>query len=193
VLEKACADLDQWHQMGHRRVRMAVNVSARQLERQEFVVKVEELLQRYGLPPGSLELELTETGIMSGSERGSETLRALEALGVSLAVDDFGTGYSSLAYLKRLSVDRLKIDRSFIQDIPLHADDAEIAATIIAMARQLKLSVVAEGVENEAQEAFLRQQGCELVQGFYYSSALSAVSLLELLADSSAPDLPAER
>ncbi len=187
VLDQACADLDRWRRLGYEQVRMAVNVSARQLERPKFVGRIEKLLKRYRLPPGTLELELTETGIMSGSERGSETLQALEAIGVSLAVDDFGTGYSSLAYLKRLSVDRLKIDRSFIQDIPKHADDAEIAATIIAMARQLKLSVVAEGVETEAQEAFLRLQGCELVQGFYYSPALPIEALLDLLASSAEP------
>jgi EAL domain-containing protein (putative c-di-GMP-specific phosphodiesterase class I) len=142
-----------------------------------MVELVRAVLADTGLPAHCLELELTESVIMGQAEQAIATLDTLKALGVRLAVDDFGTGYSSLAYLKRFPIDKLKIDRSFVDGVADDADDRKIAATIIAMARSLNLGVLAEGVETEQQLAFLRLYGCDQYQGYLFSKPLAAEHL----------------
>ncbi|PWC75038.1 GGDEF domain-containing phosphodiesterase [Azospirillum sp. TSH64] len=170
VLEEACRTATRWA-LDHGPVPVAVNVSARQLADPGFARLVEQVLQRHGTPPNLLELEITETVIMKDVRHHLPTLNRLRALGVRIAIDDFGTGYSSLAYLRQLPVDVLKIDRSFVNDLP-HAPD--IASTVIALAQRLLLSTVAEGVETAEQRHWLAEAGCDCLQGFLISRPLAA-------------------
>jgi EAL domain-containing protein (putative c-di-GMP-specific phosphodiesterase class I) len=140
------------------------------------------LLKETGLDPDCLELEITESMLLEQGPGALHTLERMRSLGVSLSIDDFGTGYSSLAYLKRLPVHKLKIDQSFVRGIPDDLRDMEIAATIIAMARNLRLEVLAEGVETVEQLAYLRSRGCDLAQGYYFSPPVPAQELTTLLA-----------
>ena len=181
VLRTACDQLQAWLALGVPPLTLAVNLSPRQFQQHGLVGRVREILQQGGLPPELLELEITEGAIMRQGAQAIATLDAFKALGVRLAIDDFGTGYSSLAYLKRFPIDTLKIDRSFVQDIPHDSNDMEIAATIIAMARNMRLKVVAEGVETPAQLAFLRAQGCDACQGYLFSQPLPAADIERLL------------
>ena len=174
VLREACLTLRRWHQHGLDGLAMSINVSVLQLLRGDFPGVVERVLAETGLPPASIELELTESVVMANAEQTADTLRALRRLGVSLAIDDFGTGYSSLSYLKRLPINTLKIDKEFVDDLTMGSDDAAITTTIIAMARSLGLNVVAEGVETEAQMRFLRDHLCDEIQGFWLSPPLEA-------------------
>ncbi|TVO60383.1 EAL domain-containing protein [Denitromonas ohlonensis] len=174
VLETACAQAQAWRAAGVADLVIAVNLSGRQLQQRDLVSVVAEVLERTGLPADRLKLELTESMIMDHGEEAIALLRALKALGVSLSIDDFGTGYSSLAYLKRFPIDEMKIDRGFVRETPDDASDAEIVATIIAMARNLKLRVVAEGVETQRQLDFLIGLGCSACQGFLVSPGLPA-------------------
>jgi EAL domain-containing protein (putative c-di-GMP-specific phosphodiesterase class I) len=150
-------------------MRMAVNVSVVQLQQSDFVAQVRSALTLSGLPPNCLELEITEGAVVADLLDALDKLHQIKALGVELAVDDFGTGYSSLSYLKQMPVDRLKIDQSFVRDIPGSADDCAIVRAILAMASNLKLQVIAEGVESEDQLAFLRDEGCQEIQGYLLS------------------------
>ncbi|CAO3362237.1 putative bifunctional diguanylate cyclase/phosphodiesterase [Azospirillum palustre] len=170
VLEEACRTATRWA-LDHGPVPVAVNVSARQLADPGFARLVEQVLQRHGTPPNLLELEITETVIMKDVRHHLPTLNRLRDLGVRIAIDDFGTGYSSLAYLRQLPVDVLKIDRSFVNDLP-HAPD--IASTVIALAQRLLLSTVAEGVETAEQRHWLAEAGCDCLQGFLISRPLAA-------------------
>ena len=181
VLRVACRQAWLWQAEGLPPLRMAVNVSARQLHYGDFRQRVEQVLADTGLPASWLDLELTESSIMADPESAIAALAAVRGLGVQLAVDDFGTGYSSLAYLKRLPVDCLKIDRAFVAGIPDDSEDVAIAQTILAMARTLHLMVVAEGVETESQRDFLRAQGCDEGQGYLFSKPVPAESLAEIL------------
>jgi len=138
-------------------------------------------LDKTGFPASHLELELTESALMTHESEAAEILNQLRQLGVRLAIDDFGTGYSSLAYLKRFPLDVLKIDKSFVDDIPHKKDDMEIAATIVAMAHTLRLKVMAEGVETEEQLAFLKSQGCDCYQGYLMSQPVPAAQFEQLL------------
>ena len=184
VLRTACAQASSWSQAGQPPLTVSVNLSGRQLQQPRFVQQVADILGRTGLPASQLKLELTESTIMGRGEEAVAQLTDLRALGLSLAIDDFGTGYSSLAYLKRFPIDELKIDQGFVRDIPLDINDMEIAATIIAMARNLKLKVVAEGVETPEQLAFLTQQGCHAFQGYLYSRPVPAAEFDRLLSAS---------
>jgi diguanylate cyclase (GGDEF)-like protein/PAS domain S-box-containing protein len=157
---------------------LAVNISGRQFSEAEFVNRLSALLRRTGVPPSLVELELTETVLMADTETAVQALDSLNALGVRLSVDDFGMGYSSLAYLKRFPLDTLKIDRSFIRDIPHDTDDAVIVEAILAMSRRLNLTVVAEGVETEAQRDFLRFHRCERVQGYLYARPMPMAEVM---------------
>lgn len=168
VLETACRQARQWHDAGFGALRMAVNISARQFKRTDFIERLDGILQSTGLDPEQLEVELTESIVMERSEDTLLTLTDLKVRGIKLAIDDFGTGYSMLGYLKYFPIDRIKIDRSFVRDITVDSDDAAITEAIVAMAHSLKLKVIAEGVETEAQLDFLRRCGCEEVQGFYF-------------------------
>ena len=158
-----------------------MNVSPRQFRRDDFVEHDRTTCSHTGLDPGWLELEITENMVMHDGEHMVEMLRAIKRLGVQIAVDDFGTGYSSLSYLQRFPVDRLKIDRSFVRDIAADADDAAIVRTIIALGHNLGLKVLAEGVETEAQLAFLKSNDCDEMQGYHFSKPVSAWRMRKLL------------
>ncbi len=177
VLEEACRQAQLWRQMGWPALGMSVNLSALQFRRPGLVETVAGALERSGLPPRLLELELTESILLEDVEKNLDTVHQLKALGVRLSIDDFGTGYSSLSYLKRFAVDRLKIDRSFVRDISTDPDDAAIVRAVIQLARSLRLGIIAEGVETQEQLAFLRNEGCEEVQGYLYSRPLTAAAL----------------
>lgn len=183
VLHTACSYAAQWQQAGLPPVTVAVNVSARQLQERDFVRQVEEVLRTTGLAPYYLELELTESAVMSDPELMARQLQELKDLGCQIALDDFGTGYSSFSHIKRFYFDRLKIDKSFVRDITTNPDDAAIAQTIITMARGLRLRVIAEGVESEGQLQHLRQQGCDEVQGYHISPPLPAGDAARLLGE----------
>jgi EAL domain-containing protein (putative c-di-GMP-specific phosphodiesterase class I) len=173
VLEQACAQAAIWQRAGLPPFRLAVNVSAREFTR-TLPARVDDTLQRYGLEPQWLELEITESTLMHDIEAVIAIMDRISALGVALSLDDFGTGYSSLSYLKRFPIDTLKIDRSFTTGIPADASDCAIASTIIGMGRKLGHRVIAEGVETLEQLDFLRQHGCDEVQGYLYGRPLPA-------------------
>jgi EAL domain-containing protein (putative c-di-GMP-specific phosphodiesterase class I) len=156
-----------------------VNVSAVQFRQDGFSKLAREILEEARLAPEYLELELTESLLMSNADVTLRVLKELKAMGLKLAVDDFGTGYSSLSYLKQLPVSKLKIDRSFIRDVALNPDDAAIAAAIISMAKSLSLKVIAEGIENEDQMSLLRSHRCDEIQGYYFSKPLTVERLLD--------------
>ncbi len=181
VLRTACAQLRVWLDEGMPQLRVAVNLSVRQLLQKNFADTVEAVLRDTRLPPELLELEITESTLMEHAQDTLQALHRLRQLGVRLSIDDFGTGYSSLSYLKRFPVDIIKIDRSFVRDVPQDADDAAIIAGIIALAHSLRLEVVAEGVETEAQLNYLRAQRCDLLQGYYLSPAVPAKQFGELV------------
>ena len=185
VLQTACAQLATWHAAGFLKLRMCVNLSVRQFRNLNLVATVGRALAASAVDPADLELEITES-IMVEEQVVVDTLRELNALGVHFSIDDFGTGYSSLSYLKRLPIDTLKIDRSFVMDIPNNADDAAIAQAIIALAQSLGMRVVAEGVESLEQNRFLQQNGCDAMQGYYFSKPLSAEDLTRVLQKSKA-------
>jgi diguanylate cyclase (GGDEF)-like protein/PAS domain S-box-containing protein len=174
VLREACLKVAKWQHLGLPGLNVSVNVSALQLLRGDFPGVVGRVLGETGLPPGSLELELTESVVMSNAPQSADKLRALRDLGVSLAIDDFGTGYSSLAYLRRLPFTTIKIDKEFVDDLTQGSEDAAITTTVLAMARSLGLRVVAEGVETEAQLEFLREHHCDEIQGFWLAPPLEA-------------------
>ncbi|MGE5505395.1 MAG: EAL domain-containing protein [Actinomycetota bacterium] len=180
VLRTACAQCRSWHDMGLPPVRIAVNVSALQFRETDVPAVVARALADSGLPPQYLELELTETVLMQRVEEVSQVLRQLRAMGVRISIDDFGTGYSSLNYLKRMPIDALKIDRSFVHDLSEDGDDAEIVSTIINLAHNLKLKAIAEGVETPEQAAFLKAKGCDEVQGYLISRPVSGEDLVSL-------------
>ena len=186
VLDAACRQLWWLNSQGWTGVRMAVNLSARQLKQDDLIPWIEQLLAVHGVRAADLELEITESVAMENPEAMIGILRRLRELGVTLAIDDFGTGYSSLAYLKLLPIQRLKLDRSFVSDIESDHNDAIICSATIALAHSLGLEVVAEGVETEAQYSFLRYLGCDLIQGYYFSRPLAADVVEDFLKQSSA-------
>ncbi len=166
MLRTACTQARAWHESGYTDLLVSVNLSSRQLSLPDFTDRVETILAETGCDPTRIELEITESSVMAQPETAIAQLAALRDLGLNLAMDDFGTGYSSLSYLKRFPLNRLKIDRSFISGIPDDSNDVVITQTIVLMAKQLGLSVVAEGVETEAQKTFLLENDCADVQGF---------------------------
>ena len=178
VLEQACQQFAHWHRAGVSLQRIAVNVSARQFRQDDFIDIVKNAIAKAGIRPDQLELELTESILIDDIEHTLDALTRLRAIGVRTAIDDFGTGYSSLNYLKQFPVDTLKIDRSFIQNLPHNADDAQITRTIIAMAHNLGMGVIAEGVETQAQLDFLISARCEEVQGYLFSRPVPQDELL---------------
>ena len=190
VLDSACAQLRAWQEDGLTPVPVAVNLSAKQFHQQNIAAIVMRALQDHGVDPRLLELEITESTAMRNAEATGTTLRNLKALGVRIAIDDFGTGYSSLSYLKRFPIDSLKIDRSFVTELPGNQDDATIAQAIITMAHALRLKVVAEGVETRAQLEFLTANGCDEIQGYYFSRPLPAEQCTQLLRDKRKLPLP---
>lgn len=192
VLRAACEQACKWQQSGLPPVSIAVNLSARQFLNEGLLATVSQIIADTQLNPALLELEITESLMVRNPDQAAELLQALKMMGVRLALDDFGTGYSSLSYLKRFPFDSVKIDRSFIQDLPYDSDDAAITRAVIAMAHSLRLSVTAEGVESDAQIEFLRASGCDAVQGNFFSPALTAPELEHLLRGSPQRDLAAQ-
>ncbi len=181
VLRTACAQVSQWRTGGLSVVPVAVNVSAVQFRNDNFCTLVRQVLHESGLPPAYLELELTERMLLSNADRTSSQLNELKSIGVKVAIDDFGTGYSSLSYLKQFRVNKLKIDRSFVKDLPTDGDDAAITTAIISMAKSLKLTVIGEGVETEEQVAFLREHHCDEAQGYYFSKPVTPEEMFRKL------------
>jgi len=181
VLRTACEQLRVWHDAGWPALRMAVNLSPRQFQTAGLAESVERALTALDCDPGLLELEITENILLRHTVTTVEALDAFRRLGVRIAIDDFGTGYSSLSYLRRYSIDTLKIDRSFVHDVPGDADDSDLASAIIVLTQSLKLDVIAEGVETEAQHKFLRERGCHVMQGYLFSRPLPADELTVLL------------
>ncbi|KDD68296.1 putative bifunctional diguanylate cyclase/phosphodiesterase [Pseudomonas mandelii] len=177
VLDQACKQLRDWHDQGFADLRMAVNLSTVQLHHAELPRVVNNLLQMYRLPPRSLELEVTETGLMEDISTAAQHLLSLRRSGALIAIDDFGTGYSSLSYLKSLPLDKIKIDKSFVQDLLDDDDDATIVRAIIQLGKSLGMQVIAEGVETPEQESYIISEGCHEGQGYLYSKPLPAREL----------------
>ena len=181
VIQAACRQIAAWRDSEVGPVHVAVNVSSRQFAEGDLEGEVTHALAQHGVAPELLELELTETALMSNAERTIVVLGKLKKIGVKVAIDDFGTGYSSLAYLQRFPIDKLKIDIAFVRNITSNPNDAAIALAIVSMAHSLKLSVVAEGVESRPQLEYLRRNRCDEIQGFYFSRALPALELGQMI------------
>ncbi|WP_374584608.1 EAL domain-containing protein [Pseudoduganella sp.] len=177
IIEAACRQIAAWLRTPVGGVHVAVNVASRQFVEGDLENEVKEALERHQVPPELLELELTETALMSNAERTIQVLTALKELGIKVAIDDFGTGYSSLAYLQRFPIDKLKIDIAFVRDITTNPNDAAIALAIISMAHSLKLRVVAEGVETRPQLEYLRRNRCDEIQGYFFSRPLAPAEM----------------
>ena len=190
VVDTACAQAMKWFRGGHRELTVAVNVSPAEIRRGNVPERIRLAIERAEMNPEYFEVEITESMVMDSAESFIDTLHALKRIGVMIAIDDFGTGYSNLSYLKRFPIDTLKIDQSFIRDIVTDTDDAVIVRAIIAMAHQLKLDVVAEGVETEAQASFLRRNHIDLVQGFLFAPPLDVISFSRLLDTHMSQPLP---
>jgi diguanylate cyclase (GGDEF)-like protein len=180
VLHEACRQAVQWHEAGHR-VGIAVNVAARQLDRDAFVEEVREAIELTGIDPAALTLEITETTIMSNAEETAERLAAVKDLGVRVAIDDFGTGYSSLAYLQRFPVDALKIDRSFITRLREDADGQTLIKTLVQLGKSLSIETLAEGIEQEQELSLLREESCDTGQGFLFARPLEVEDCVPFL------------
>ncbi len=184
VLQTACRQVAQWYREGLNPGVMAVNVAARQLQDYALLDVVKKALRETGCQSAWLEIELTESSIMTQTRQAIAVMNELCELGVKLAIDDFGTGYSSLAYLRQLPIDKLKIDRSFVMNVAENVDDVAIVRAVTVLGKTLNLEVIAEGVETAAQEALLREEGCDVVQGYYYSKALPADEAKNFLTQS---------
>ena len=182
VLRQVCRQLCAWRDAGLPPLTVAVNLSARQFRQENLAEAIRKILAETGCDPAAVELEITESTAMEHADESAAVLNTLHRLGLGIAIDDFGTGYSSLSYLKRFPVDKLKIDRSFIMDIPADLNDAAIARAIIQMATSLGLTVVAEGVETQAQRDFLALHGCRLLQGYWYAKPMDAGAFAEFAA-----------
>jgi len=188
VMRKSCRQMQQWLQAGYAIQRMAVNVSAVQLQRGSFVEMVKAVLAETNLAPHYLELEITESVIMKKEGWGIKTLNQLQEMGIRLTIDDFGTGFSSLSYLKRLPVKKIKIDQSFVHDIPDDSNGVAITQAIVAMSESLQFIVVAEGVETKAQHTLLKSLGCHEAQGNLFQHAVSAETISGLMSGARSPD-----
>jgi diguanylate cyclase (GGDEF)-like protein/PAS domain S-box-containing protein len=185
VLREACRQNQEWRKLGLMKITMAVNISSVQFRQKNLGETIKAILSESGLTPSGLELEITEGVVMQDAEATILLLEDMKAMGLKLSVDDFGTGYSSLSYLKRFPIDKFKIDQSFVRDLTTDTDDAVIVSTIISMAHSLKLKVIAEGVETAEQLAFLKHQGCDEIQGYYFSQPVSAEEFTKLLSSGS--------
>lgn len=180
VLHAACQQGAAWHRQGHQHLTVAVNVSVRQMAAENFIQDVTEALETSGFPPQFLELEITES-LLQELELSRRVLWQLRSMGIRIAVDDFGTGFSSLSYLKHLPLDRIKIDQSFVQDLPGHANDMAIVRAIIGLSKTFEMEVTAEGIETEAQLEFLCAQGCPMGQGYLFARPMPPQELAQLL------------
>jgi EAL domain-containing protein (putative c-di-GMP-specific phosphodiesterase class I) len=181
VIREACRQIAAWHAAGLPLVTVGVNLSALQFRHQDLVQVLSNALAAYQLPGSCLDVEVTESVIMDDMDATIQTIRAIQSMGIRMSIDDFGTGYSSLAYLKRFKADKLKIDRSFVRDIPDDQDDTAITRAIINMAKNLNMQVVAEGVETIEQWSFLEEHGCDQVQGYLLAKPMAAELVEPLL------------
>ncbi|MEZ5505811.1 MAG: EAL domain-containing protein [Gammaproteobacteria bacterium] len=182
VFQQTCEKMAAWRKQGIEFGRVSINVSAHQFKRRDFADWLLYQLRHYQIDPTKLEIEITESALMEDVEHSLAVLEQLQQEKLRIAIDDFGTGYSSLSYLRRFPISTLKIDKAFIDDIELDKGTLELTQTVIAIAKSLKLGVIAEGVESWGQYRLLHEQGCDEVQGFYLSRALSEADLLELVA-----------
>jgi EAL domain-containing protein (putative c-di-GMP-specific phosphodiesterase class I) len=183
ILEQACRQLKRWESMGVPVPRVAINLAAVHFRQPGLHEQVRDVLERHGVEPDLIELELTERSLMEDTESTRACLYALKDIGLRLAIDDFGTGYSCLSYLRRFPLDVLKIDRSFVSDLATSADAQAICGAILSIARQLSLDAVAEGIESERQLAYLTKHGCQFGQGYYFSRPVGPQSVARLMAD----------
>ena len=190
VIREACRQMGVWRQAGLTEIKVAVNVSAYQFRRGGLEALIVEALARHGVEPSHLMLELTESMLMAEPEEAVARMTALKRIGLRLSLDDFGTGYSSLAYLSRFPIDQMKIDRSFVNDIVTDPGAATIATSVIALAHRMRLGVVAEGVETEAQAGYLRQNGCDEMQGYLFSRPVPAEAFAELVRQGKSLPVP---
>jgi EAL domain-containing protein (putative c-di-GMP-specific phosphodiesterase class I) len=181
VLRTACTQNRNWQQTGLPQVPVAVNLSARQFQQENLIESIARILAETELDSRFLLIELTESTIMKNAELAIESLKELKAMGIQIAIDDFGTGYSSLSYLKRFPIDALKIDKSFVHDCIDNADDAAIVTAIISMAHSLKVKVIAEGVETERQQEFLKTLNCDRMQGYLFSRPVTPEAISSML------------
>jgi EAL domain-containing protein (putative c-di-GMP-specific phosphodiesterase class I) len=181
ILLESCQAAKRWIDSGMVPIKVSVNLSSRQFQDPKLFSMIEQTLAITQLKAKYLELEITESMVMTDIENNNRALQQMQKLGISIAIDDFGTGYSSFSYLKALPLDTLKIDRSFVMDIPNDETDMEITAAIIAVAHKLKLNVVAEGIETKEQESFLTSEGCDIGQGYLFSKPIAEEELIKLL------------
>jgi EAL domain-containing protein (putative c-di-GMP-specific phosphodiesterase class I) len=182
TLRRVCERARKWQEQGIH-LPIAVNLSASQFHQPELVKELASIFKATGISAPTLELEITESMVMRDPDRAAAIMEQLRAMGVQLSIDDFGTGHSSLGYLKRFPIDRLKVDRSFVRDLPHNGDDVAITRAVIAMAHSLKMSVVAEGVEHQNQFDLLRAEGCDEFQGYFCRPPLEEADLLRFLAE----------
>ncbi len=183
VIERVLKDIKKWEYDKYLKHGVAINISPIQLEDENFSMKVQSLLSRYNISPQTIEFEITENIYIHNFEKVVKVLEELHAYGIRLTMDDFGTGYSSLSMIHKLNLSKIKIDKSFIRDIPGHDKSIELTNTIIKMAQSLNYMVVAEGVENDQQVAFLKDQGCDFIQGYYYSRPTESGNFSCLLSE----------
>jgi EAL domain-containing protein (putative c-di-GMP-specific phosphodiesterase class I) len=183
VLESVCAQIKRWRDAGLGDVKVSVNLAAGQFANDATVPYVESTLRRFGVPPSCLGLEITEGTVMGDPDKAVAALHRLKDIGVSISLDDFGTGYSSLGYLKRFPIDTLKIDKSFVDDVTTSANDAAIALSVISLAHNLNMQVIAEGVETREQVQFLTERGCDEMQGYFFSRPVNAEDFTVLLRE----------
>jgi EAL domain-containing protein (putative c-di-GMP-specific phosphodiesterase class I) len=181
VLNTACAQNMAWQRAGLPPISMAVNVSPRQFSDENLLLDIDDALTKSGMDPKNLQIEITESMVMLNVDRAIRVLDAIQSRGVRLAIDDFGTGYSSMSMLKRFPIDTIKIDRSFVRDLPDNSEDKAIAQAIINMGKALGLKIVAEGVETIEQDAFLREHACDEIQGYLFSKPRVSEDIAELL------------
>ncbi len=186
VLETVCTKLADWQQKGIQAGKIAINISQRQVTRLNFIDQIKETIQQTQCNPSQLELEITESLLIANPEQIAAELEQLRTLGCTIAIDDFGTGFSSLSYLKKFPINKLKIDRTFIKDLPKDINDSAITQAIIALGKNLDLEVIAEGVETEAQASFIKEHDCRYCQGFYFSKPLPEDAFLEFINNQSA-------
>jgi len=181
VIFEACRAIKTWLELGYNPGKVAVNLSERQFGSNKLLNTIKRTLSDVDIPASYIELEITESLMMNDTDLTVSTLKEIKRMGIDIAMDDFGTGYSSLAYLKRYPIDILKIDRAFVKDVTDDENDAAIVEAIVALAKQLKLKIVAEGIETEAQYNFLKESGCEIGQGYLFSKPVDFDGVLTLL------------
>jgi EAL domain-containing protein (putative c-di-GMP-specific phosphodiesterase class I) len=181
VLEKTCQTIDSWYKTYKRRIPLAINITADEFQSPNFIQTIQNLLKKYNIPPIYLELEVTENVVITDIELVMKIIVELQSMGIKVSIDDFGTGYSSLAYLRRLPIDKIKIDRSFIQEVTTNDSDLTIVKTMVELSHGLGKRVLAEGVETKEQLQLLRNIGCDAVQGFFVSKPISEEAFAKYL------------